>query len=233
MKMLGDHVDYFSGTERVFGNTVSVITSIKSVVFDPSKSRLYVGNRHESPVGLGNFLELDLEKMWDMDFSELGELPVHPGYQPQSPKLIQAVSEYREAYRCFHIENFHDDYMINTRNHLRKAVRTFPQDGHMQLQMALVYFKTKSPKKALFHFQKAREMGLTHHLEGVCKLFHARCLDLVGRRKEAKEIYKSTLEEINEPGLKEALQKGLSSKYKKKMLSHLMLDLQFPAPHHY
>ena len=235
MAMLGDHHDYYSNSERIFGNTISVVTTIKSVVFDGGMDKFYISTRHRSPVGLGPFAEINMEQWWDSDWSKM-PLPVlhHPKTaETRAPHFEAALHQYREAYRYHHIESDRTDYMQKTTEHLEAAYRLIPEDPHVGLQWALLLFKQERFQESEKILDKVLTQSLTLHLNGVAKLFKARCLDLEGKRDEALIIYKATFELMKEPGLRDALKKGIKRSYKKKMLTELMLDLQFPAPHHY
>ena len=41
------------------GNTVSVMTTVKSVIFSPEDFTLYVSKKNTSPVGIGDFIEIN------------------------------------------------------------------------------------------------------------------------------------------------------------------------------
>ncbi|MEK7689622.1 MAG: C45 family peptidase, partial [Bdellovibrionota bacterium] len=57
-RVLGDQVDPETGESRALGGTVSVVTTVKSVVFDAGQQRIYLSSAKESPTALGDFLEI-------------------------------------------------------------------------------------------------------------------------------------------------------------------------------
>ncbi len=226
---LGDHVDYFSGEERVFGNTLSVMTTIKSAIFEPESLRFWMGNRNESPVGLGDFVEVNVEKFWAQSSEEWeSSTRVLPGYRPKSKGLLEAVGHYRQAYRSFHLENHLDGYQEKTLAHLIKAAHTFPQDGHLWLQTAIVAFKMQKIQEARNYLEKTLSLTLSGHVALVRDLYLARCLDLQGERVKAKVIYEKNISLAVEPKLKKAFRQGRHRSYRLKESTQMVLDLQFP-----
>ena len=231
---LGDHRDYFTGDERVFGNTLSVVTTVKSVVFEPEDQKLWVGSRQESPLGLGKYLEVDLLNFWKKSPSDYEqEMNVLNGYQPQSTKLVEAVHHYRAAYRAFHIENQNDDYQTHALAHLEKAVATYPEDAHVWIQAGIVSFKLKKFKEARAYFEKTKPLALSAHVLLVRDLYLARCLDLAGEREQAVALYASHSQLAKEPKLLKAFKKGLKKPYQEKETDRILIDLQFPDTFEY
>jgi hypothetical protein len=234
---LGDHVDYVTGQERVFGNTLSVVTTIKSAVFDPENLRFWMGSRQESPLGLGDYVEVKVEEFWKKSSEEYEqEMSVLPGYRPQADGLVQAVHYYREAYQAYHMQNDAPDYQEKALGYLGQAALAYPQDGHLWIQKGLVAFK-------LHRFKEAREAlertlvssggdplssVLSAHVSQVRDLYLARCLDCLGEREKAIYIYKTSLISSQEPKLKKAFKQGIRSPYVSKNSSQMVIDLQFP-----
>jgi hypothetical protein len=228
---LGDHVDFFTGEERVFGNTLSVMTTIKSAIFEPESLRFWMGNRPESPIGLGNFLEVNVEKFWDQSAEEWeASTRVLPGYRPKSKGLLEAVGHYRKAYQSFHLENHLSGYQENTLEHLRKAAEVYPRDGHLWLQAAMVAFKMQRIEEAREHLEKTLSLPFSSHVSLVRDLYLARCLDLQGERVRAQAIYEKNIPLAVEPKLKKAFKRGLKRTYRLKDSMQMVLDLQFPDP---
>lgn len=233
MGILGDHTDYFSGQNRIFGNTVSVVTTVKSAVFDFLRGKLYVSNRHRSPVGLGPYVEINMDEWWERDWDKIQTPQIHHSTVDRPEHFEATLHHYREAYRHYHIESNRSDYKQQTEKHLHQAYNLNTQDSHLGLLWGLWLFKSERFNESEIVLEKVLGQGLTAHLKGVAKLFKARIFDLKGLREEAIGIYRATLETIHEPGLKHALKNGIKRPYNLSMLCELMLDLQFAAPHHY
>ena len=228
---LGDHIDRQTGEERVFGNTVSVMTTVKSTVFDAEGGKLWISARGESPMGLGPFLEVDLEKFWTQDKSE-AEYVTLPGYQPRNPALVEGVRHYRDAYRAMHMEGHLPDSGERTLAALRRAVRAFPSDGNLWVQNGIIAFENAKFDEARRCLAEASSRKLTPHVSGVRDLFFARCLDIEGERERAVELYRGW-ERVHEPKLRKALKRGVNKPYHRSEVRNLMTDLQFPDAFQY
>ncbi len=220
---LGDHVDWETGEERVFGTTLSVVTTVKSAVFDPAEQRFWVSSRTESPTGLGPYLEVGVNDFW-----EKNEAPrAFGGYQPRNANLFDGVKLYREAYQAWHMDAHDPRYAEKTLDKLREALKVYPDDGNLWTQAGLVAFRMKIFDAARAYFDQALSRNLGEHTKHVCKLFLARCLDLTGKRAEALAIYRTHGEVVN-PKLRRAFKKGLRRAYHQKLTNFMMLDLQWP-----
>ncbi len=226
---LGDHVDFFTGEERVFGNTLSVMTTIKSAVFEPESLKFWIGTRKESPVGLGDFLAVDIEKFWNQSAEESeATAQTVPGYQPKSPGLLEAVDHYRKAYRSYHLECHLDGYQDRALGYLKKAIDVFPQDGHLWIQSAIVAFKLGRFQEARVDLEKTLPLVLSNHVLLVRDLYLARCLDVLGERSQAEVIYRKNVSLAQEPKLKRAFQRGCVRSYRGADSEQIVVDLQFP-----
>jgi tetratricopeptide (TPR) repeat protein len=230
---LGDQVDYFSGQERVFGNTVGVVTTVQSVVFDPEKQRFWMANRQESPVGLGDYIEVDVDRFWKQPLNQYEQdMTVLTGYRPLDPQLLEGIRHYREAYRCYHMNNDQEDFQTQALSCLRKAVAAFPSDGHLWIQAGIVAFKVREFKEAQAYFEGSRSRVLSPHVACVRDLYLARCLDLAGLRDRALELYRKH-EKIGEPKLRKAFKRGLRRPYFALETHQMLVDLQFPDTFQY
>jgi tetratricopeptide (TPR) repeat protein len=221
-------MDRFSGVERVFGNTVSVVTTVQSAVFDPGAQKFWMACRNESPVGLGEYIEVDVDRLWRTPAEEYEKtMSVMPHYQPKNPALIEAVRHYRNAYQCYHTYNHEPDFQEKALEHIKKAIEVYPSDGHLWLQAGYVLFKMKKFEEAHFYLEKSKDCVLTDHVASVRDLYLARCLDLLGKRKEALQIYQSR-SEVVEPKLRRAFRRGSRRTYQAWEIFQVQVDLQFP-----
>jgi len=231
IKVLGDRVDVQCDLERVFGNTISVVTTVKSVVFDPGEQKLWVSNKSKSPTGLGEFVEFDINHFnWNEENSR--SLPLYSPNAVKHTGLEQAIEHHREAYCHWHIKNDKEDFSENTLIALRKASRSYPEDGNLWVLNGIVAFKLNLIQEAMDCFEKALKTKLTNHILGVSQLMLARCYDLTNKRTQAKDLYRN-YDSINEPRLRTAMRKGLHQKFRRNKISLLMLDLQYPDLFHY
>ncbi|CAM6054829.1 unnamed protein product [Sphagnum tenellum] len=230
---LGDHMDYFSRTERVFANTLSVTTTVQSAVFEPENLKFWMSNRLESPVGLGTFLEVDVEKFWKTPVENYDStFKAIPGYQPKNPRLIPAVREFRRAYQSFHMNNQEPDYQEKALQHLQEASAILPEDEHLAMQVGLLAFKMNQFDIAYRALESTLKGNMTLHSNAVRDLFLGRCLDLQGKREEAILLYEKNCSN-HEPKLASAFKKGMRQPYRAFETKSIAVDFHFPDAFEY
>jgi len=227
-KVMGDHLDPWSGEERVLGNTVSVMSTIKSVVFSPEDLKLWVSSRQESPTGLGKFLEIDTSNFWQKDSAE-ENWPYLQGNRPSTPGLVKDIANYRRAYQIWHMQSHTSDYKERTLEALKHTLLEGCHDPHVETQAGHVAFKLGMFDQALIHFEKSTQGKMTEHLSAVRDLFLARCLDIQNQRDRAREIY-AKWATYREERLAREMRRGLKRPYNKSGVKKVMLDLQFVDP---
>jgi hypothetical protein len=217
---LGSHVDAQIGAERVYGDVVSGITTVQSVVMDPSAQVIWVSNRPDSPCGLGTFVEVDVARFW----TDGGEPSTVAGGRASAPGLAEAIEHYRTAYRAMHVEHAPPSEVVES---LLRSVASFPSDGNLWLQLGLVQFRLSRFADAMASLDEAAQRSLTPHVRHVCELFRARAMDIAGRRSEALAIYRRE-STVREPRLRSAYRDGLRLPYRASRAGGILLDLQFP-----
>lgn len=203
--LMGDHQDYYTGMEWVIGNTLSGVTTVNSAVFDPGAQRFWMASRQESPVGLSDYIEVNVERFWKQSPEEYDHsMSVLPHYQVKNPQLIEGIRHYREAYRSYHTLNHEDHYQENALRHLVQAASAFPSDGHIWIQAGILALTLKKTEEALNYFEASLKCEMTLHVRSVRDLYLARCYDLIGVREKAIPIYTSALTQSHalEPKLK-------------------------------
>ncbi len=226
--MLGDHVDPWTGEERVLCNTLSVMATVKSVVFSPEEQQLYVSTRGRSPMGLGDFMKIDVNSFWSDKTSD-EEWPMIAGNRPKTPGFLPAVDEYREGYRIWHMESHTDDYAERALVHLRKAQALLPTDPHLSMQVGIVGLKLGHFREAITHLEQAKRGKLVQYLAAVCDLFLARACDAEGDRERALKLYQ-TWAQYPDPRLRKAMEEGIRRPFQKNKTDQIMLDMQFVDP---
>ncbi|MBI2519595.1 MAG: hypothetical protein HYV97_04235 [Bdellovibrio sp.] len=226
--MLGDHVDPWTGEERVLGNTLSVMATVKSVVFSPEEQILYVSTRGRSPMGLGDFMQIDAKSFWTDQTSEEA-WPMIAGNSPKTPGFMAAVEAYREGYRIWHMESHTEDYAERALVCLRKAQALLPSDPHLSMQVGNVALKLGHFAEAIKHLEQAKKGKLAQYLAAVCDLFLARAWDATGDRDRALKLYQIWAN-YPDPRLREAMLEGVRRPYHKKQIGQIMLDMQFIDP---
>ncbi|MFZ9595724.1 MAG: C45 family autoproteolytic acyltransferase/hydrolase [Bdellovibrionia bacterium] len=228
IQTLGDHVDPYSQSERIFANTISVTTTVNSAVFDPEQLRFWISNRLHSPVGLGDFIEVDTKRFWNTPLQEYeSSMEVIPGYQPKHPKLKEAIHAYRSAYCHFHMNTHDANDLGPALTSLERAAALYPNDEHLLIQAALIAFKLKQFDKAFAYLTQTLSGSLTLHTTMVRDLFLARLHDLRDERSQALELYQKH-PCIPEPKLSEAFAHGMEAPYHPDQTQSLVIDLHFP-----
>ncbi len=229
---LGCQIDPLTQKERVVGNTVSVITTIKSVVFDPGAQKFWISSRQESPTGLGDFLEINADNFWTSKNYSEDLWPTLPGYHPKDSTLIEGVRSYRRAYQAYHMESDHPGYLLRTYESLQKTAKLYPADGNIWVQKAILAVKLHRFKDARQFLEKTKDLVLSPHTSGVRDLYLARCLDIEKDRQAALLVY-SKWETVIDPSLRKAMFQGYKRPYRPKDTNSIMIDLQFPDTFHY
>ncbi len=225
---LGDHTDPISGKTRIFGNTVSVVTTVQSVLFSPNEKSFYVSNRSETPSGLGPFLKLPLS--WsDIDDTTFSQIPYSPT-TIYSEEFIAALHEYHLAYVIWHVDH---GSLEQTLQHLRRATEIYPSDPHVQLQRA--YFEIMSGNLTLAtHCLQTAQPNLSPSLSTVADYFLGACHDLHGNREMALRSYQKVLGSTqSDDQLKDKAKKRLTKRYTASEAKRIEPDLQFTEPVQY
>jgi len=228
-QMLGDHTDPWTGEERVVGNTISVMSTIKSVVFSPEDQEFFISGRGQSPMGLGPFYQLNATDFWEHPFDKAPATPAFQGKLPATPHLLEAIGRYREAYRCWHMDSHRADYKEKTLSHLEAAYMLAPNDPHVALQTGFVAMKCRHFAKAATYLEKTMAMKLAPYLAEVRDLFLARAYDNLNHRDKALNLYKKLISH-QDPRIHKQAKKGLNKPFAGNQVAKLMLDMQFVDP---
>ncbi|MFN8370101.1 MAG: C45 family peptidase [Bacteriovoracaceae bacterium] len=225
-KIVGDSFDDKVGVHRIVGNTLSPITNIKSVVFDPLKQKFWMSNRLESPVSWGDFMEIEKNEIFKANFSP----KFIEGKRP-SEKIVKAMSKYREAFMLY-MGNTLTDYEEQTLKLLDECLEIYNEDGNVLMVAGFVAFKMQLMEKAKKYFHEARNRNLGTHIATVCDLFIARLYDIEDKRNFALKIYQKYVD-YSDPILRSEFKRGLKKSYSIKNAKTLAIDLQFPDLLHY
>ncbi len=237
-QVMGDHLDPWTKSERIMGNTLSVMSTIKSVIFDPKNQDIWVSNRGRSPMGLGPFMQVNVSNFWQQDLTEeLTENKMNfiSGKKPAAANFESQLELYREAYMSFHTYPDRPDYLEKTLQCLKKILNQNGQncqDGHVWTQAGHVAFKLNQFEEAQKYYQHSCRFNLATHVAQGRDLMLARTFDLLNNRQKALEIYQRLVKIENGP-VKDAAKKCLKTPYKKSKTQEVMIDLQFPDPVHY
>ncbi len=227
---LGSHRDPVTDEVRLFGNTVSVPDTIKSVVFDPGAQRFWMSTNSQAPTGFeGRFVEIDVEGFWQTNAgrSRSGARTVK-GWSAPSDAFREGIRHFREAYKAWHTDSDQPDHRQRSLEALERCVAAYPDDGHAWVQLGLVSFKLGRFDRAGEAFNEALNRPLSRHTRSVARLFLARVRDLQNLRGEAGVLYENALQEAEEPRLVAALTAGRNRPYRASEVSKVDIFLQFP-----
>ena len=230
---LANHEDFKTGIPRIFGNTVSVVTTIQSLAIDLGKNEIHLSVRNETPTPLGPFMTIP------MDWKKIPIALAHPIFtsldHPFSKNFEDALHCYYQAYCSWHVlaepAEKALEYLIHGTEFLPTDPHLLMQRGHFELLLS----------KTSGHYEAARdcyagalkEKMSAHHAQ-VAHYFHAVCLDLLGHHDHALPEYEFLADavEIDAKLRKKAL-KRLKSPYKSAYCQKIVPDLQFVEPLEY
>lgn len=226
LNALRDTLDLETGKNRVIGNTINVVNTIKSVGFDLSNEDLFLSTgspEYTAPVQ-GQYLHLNLKNGFDGLSHKTFKLT------PNCPNLLEAIKNHKLAYYNYNILKL-PSLTRESVSYLEKAVKAYPSDDNIKLQLAYLYFKEKNLYAAKDIFLNLDPGSISIYSWLVSRLFLARIYDLLEMRDSAIILYSENLPLIlKEKELRKAFEKGLSRKFKHSEIESVILDLQFVDP---
>ncbi len=227
-KRIASHIDPETSQIRIFGNTLSVVTTIQSVGFDPEAQCLYLSTRNETPVTHGPYLKLPFH-LDDLKPSETQEtITIDNGH---SETFFKALHHYYQAYVAWQVRG--EDAKI-PHSYLIEASETEPEDPHLQMQRGYFELIDGQTAGALQCFEKALSGELSAHHYQVALYFRGACQDLLGQRELARKDYQMILafKQVDEKlGIK--AKKRLNRPFKAAYCKRIEPDLQFVEPINY
>ncbi len=228
LRVLGSHIELSTGERRVFGNTVSVITAIQSVAFDPKNECLYLSIRQETPTGIGPYLKIPFS--FDRWNQERETEILEPGLGFPEP-FLKALHLYHQAYVSWQVRG---EESAVPHAFLIQACEVLPTDPHLQMQRGYFELMNGNPQEGLRAFSLALQAKLSAHSESVARYFRGCALDLLGRREEAVREFQTVL---NAHAVDERLEarsrKRLNRPFQASMCKRIEPDLQFVEPLNY
>ena len=237
LNAISSHVDHTTGETRVYGNTVSLVTTIQSIVMDLAEQSIYLSARHETPTPLGPFLKLPLH--WSaLNSSDFEEVLVSPSTQ-HSEEFITAAHAYHQAYVAWQVRGQGSKAGAEQAHaFLIQATDAQPQDPHLWLQRGYFEMMHNEVKTALQCFSEGLKYKMSHHYQSVAKYFQAACLDILGSRSEAILIYQGLLAPSSsghglDPKINKKVQKRLQKPFEAAYCQKIVPDLQFVEPLQY
>ncbi len=233
LSSLANHQDFETGELRIFGNSVSVVTTIQSVAIDLKNHEILLSTRAETPTSLGPYLTIptDWKKMdLALEHPILTSLP-----HPFSPDFMKALHCYYLAYCSWHVMSEAPEkvleHLIHATEFLGNDPHLFMQRGYFELLLARTagHYQT-----ALQCFETALGEKMSTHHQQVARYFRGVCLDLLGQHEKAMEEYEILASAgIIDPKLQKKALKRLKNPYESVYCQKLVPDLQFVEPLEY
>lgn len=180
-RILADLEDPDSGEERLLGPTIVNVTTVASVVFEPTERRVWVGVGR-SPVCRGWFVPFSLEKRAP-DFDAEPFIP-YPGWH-ESPSG-KAFEYYRRAVHLA-ADGEADDRLIVLLEH---ALALHPEEPYLRVLAGLVSLRLGRGRRAEGAFRRALESIHREDRRAEILLYLGWAMDLQGRRTTARHLYK-------------------------------------------
>jgi predicted choloylglycine hydrolase len=230
---LASHRDFETDELRIFGNSVSVVTTIQSLAIDLKNQTIHLSNRNETPTPLGPFLSIPMD--WNAIESTKNN-PVLTQLTENHPEgFLEALHHYHEAYCSWHVKS---EPPMMTLEHLILATQDWKNDPHLWMQRGyfelIIATKPGHYETALECFEKAIFEKTSLHHNQVARYFRSACFDLLGRHEDALIDYQVLADAVDiDPKLKKRAEKRLKKPYQSAYCQKLVPDLQFVEPLEY
>jgi tetratricopeptide (TPR) repeat protein len=191
--ILGD----IGGEDACRFSSISSLTTVASVVFDPARGIVHVGTGRP-PVSNRPYLAFDLGEQ-----RARPDLPRVVGGTHIHPKALAAFDAYREAYEAqFNAADLHA-----ARGHVARARALQPDQAVYAFVAGLLDLAAKDANAALASFDEALRIG---HPEAArtasFQLWRGRALDALGRRESAMRAYREA--KSGDPNVRRAAEKN-------------------------
>lgn len=230
---LASHKDFETGIPRIFGNSVSVVTTIQSLAIDLKNEVIHLSTRDETPTPLGPYLSIP------MDWNKMEMNVAHPILtsldHPFSENFQKALHCYYDAYCSWHVICEPPQRALE---HLILGTEFLGNDPHLLMQRGyfeLLISKTEGHYRAALRcFDRALEEKMSVHHAQVAHYFRGVCLDLQGKRDLALEEYQilASSPYVDQKLKKKAL-KRLKKPFESEYCQKIVPDLQFVEPLEY
>jgi len=226
-RILGDNLDIETGKLRAHGNTIAVITNIKSFISEPLEGKFWVANSHESPVSLGDYVGFNI----DEDFHDFeSRTPETFTWNADSKASIKDDPRKREALRVFRESYIAHHVNYDLKAAARAAARAAeldPNEGHFQIAAGYLNMRLGQVKEAAAYFRRALNCTLTRHMAQVTSFYLAHTLDATGMREEAVARYKDLVTDAIDPNIRREAKKFLRKPCPIDQAARMTFDMQF------
>ena len=218
LDIIACNADLASRSCRVLGDFPSQPATLTSVVFDLGSGDFWVAGGKPPAVcyseyrGFNFRSELDRRSPKRLAPLKKSAVPVLPGIRPtpSTPSLRESIRQCTLSQE--HLKKGKTRAAIRA---LERAIRLHPDPGYLYVR-ALLALLDGHAGEALERFQELHGREVFPRVkQDALLLWMGRCLDLLGRRREAREQYRGLLRGGLVPGLAAAARRGLSRPYRK------------------
>ncbi len=215
--MLGDHYDPYAKKDRPFGNTISSVHNVSSVVFEPGSQKLWVALGPAPANTTEGYAGFDIDAIRKGRDGDLGTIPGNPYFKS---KNYPALREYTLAYQA---HDQLDEEKVS--GHLNKAHKLDPDESIYAFMLAIDYLKKGSISIALDTLNIAEQPYNTPYRRAAIYLWQGRCYDLLKNRAKARELYLKAFETAPEDSkIPAKARKGLQNPYKNSSIKGIMTE---------
>jgi hypothetical protein len=221
--VISANLDRTAGATRLLGDFPAQLHNLTSAVFEPGTGSFWVAGGTPPAVCYNRFSGFNLHRELEGRESQArlpsyrrSDRPVLPGtiHTPidgpagQSMRLLVRSQERLKIGRP-----------EAALRYLEKA-RALVADPAVEYLLALLYLINGKTETALDLFRRLRTQGLFPPVKAAAlRLWEGRCLDILGRRQEAKACYRTLLRRPGlAAGLREAARRHLRRRYLRRML---------------
>ncbi len=198
-KIMGDHFDPYVKKKRPLGDILVQMVNLTSAVFQPEKGRIWMAEG-EAPAANS------LYRGFNMKGKEIQTLKPNDYTYTKHFKAVPHVVK-----AC--LFNYRKD-IENAKKELKKALKFAPNEAVINRTLALVHLGEGNYEEAYELLKKLLKIKQSPYKFALSRIWFARCLDLMGKRKEAKESYSHISEETrNSDILRNAARKGLKKMF--------------------
>ncbi len=231
VKCLSDHFDPYWGEEKIINRTISQVYNIQSLLLDPSEMKAYFAEG-DAPIQIRDYHEFDLGELFAGRGGRTGT--ILPGYRFSDEKKVASKTAFILSFiaafdgkldeagkwldEMSKIEFVPEAALVSGVIRLKNGDY---EGGRELLAKAKAFIEEKAAAKGL--------AALPPEYFETC-IFLARSYDLLGKRAEAKAVYKALAErpDLEDSNIRKIAQKA--GPYPAKRLSRIMMPYSSYIP---
>jgi tetratricopeptide (TPR) repeat protein len=183
--ILSDCHDTWEDQTRVTGNILACINTTQSMAMSPDEDTLWLAHADHPVAHAARYAGFRMSAILQGDRAQYVCDPLKGASSLDTPQRA-ALQEYAEAWSAY-FDNLNSDTAVF---HLRRAAAFLPEEPIFPRMAGLLLLKQRRYAQALpFLIQNAAHPYKDRLMQAEAHLWVARCLDLLGRRAEARTAY--------------------------------------------